>query len=205
MEDHALVLVVDDDEDCRKVMCRLLESAGLATRAFASIDLLMTAFDEQEAGCLLLDLSFPQSNGLALQEWLRSVSPTTPVVYVSGSGNIPSAVQALKLGALDFLEKPVGRDELIAIVKTALREGARRRASGIETAEMRSRLATLTTRELEIARRLLEGLSSKEIATALGISRRTIDHHRSAVLHKMQASNVADLARKVAFAESGLA
>ncbi|MBL8857275.1 MAG: response regulator transcription factor [Planctomycetes bacterium] len=200
MKSHAITLVVDDDESCLATMCRMLESAGVEARAFHSIEALMTGFDAQEVGCILLDLTFPWSSGLALQEWLREKSPTTPVVYVSGSGSIPSAVQALKLGAVDFLEKPVGREKLVATVHKALEEGTRRREIQHQAAEVVSRFESFTAREAEIARMLLEGLSSKEIARLLHVSPRTIDHHRSAILRKMQASNVADLARKLTLA-----
>jgi two-component system response regulator FixJ len=197
MTQPAVVHVVDDDEAVRSSLSMLLESAGLVTRTYKSATAILTAAAELTGGCILTDIRMPEIDGLALQRRLRELGCRLPVIVMTGHGDVPVAVQALKAGALDFLEKPFDDDRLLEAVGKALQADRRARAERDRIAEMAARLDSLTPREREVLGHLVEGQPNKTIAHELGTSPRTVEVQRARVMHKMGASSLADLVRIV--------
>jgi two-component system response regulator FixJ len=197
MTDTGVVHVVDDDEAVRSSLSMLLESAGLKTRTYESAAAVLTAAARLTGGCILADVRMPEMDGLALQRRLREVGCRLPVIIMTGHGDVPVAVQALKAGATDFLEKPFGDDRLLEAVGKALEEERRARAERDRAAEIRARLDSLTPRECEVLTHLVEGHPNKTIAHKLGTSPRTVEVQRARVMQKMGASSLAELVRIV--------
>lgn len=187
------VFLVDDDADMRESLSLLLGSGGLRVRAFASARAFLEGCSPEEPGCLVLDLRMPDMNGLELQSELLRGGYSLPVIFLSGYGDVPTTVRAVKDGAVDFLEKPVPPAVLTARVREALAEDHRRRGAAIERRAVLARYADLTGREQEVMVLVTKGLSNKEIAGYLGISARTVENHRAQVMRKMDAERVADL------------
>ena len=202
MSPEPTVFVVDDDPGVRRSLRALLRSAGLAVATYPSGQEFLDAYDSTRPGCLLLDVRLCDSSGLDLQDELRRRRATVPIIFMSGYGDVPTSVRAIRGGAIDFLEKPVAPKQLLARVREALEVDHRRR----NTAEARSavieRLARLTSRESEIMELLVAGKSSKEIAAALRLSVRTVEGHRREVLRKMEAASAAHLVSIVVRARS---
>lgn len=198
MNDDQTVFLVDDDEALRESLGLLLAQAGLRVRAFDSARAFLEAFDAEESGCLVLDLRMPEMTGLELQKVLRRKGLSLPVIFLSGYGDVPTSVRAIKGGAIDFLEKPVANEVLIAYVRDALLEDRRRRAKQAETRKIHANFDQLSPREREILVLATKGMTSKEIARQLGISFRTVENHRANVIEKMQARNIAELCRMAA-------
>ncbi len=190
------VFVVDDDEAVRKALARLLKSTGYAVRDFASAETFLSCWTEDPApGCLLLDISMPGLDGLQLQQHLNGSDYTLPIVFITGHGDIPSTVQALKAGAVDFLPKPVNEASLLKAVDEALGRDHRQRSERTERDRLARRFQTLTPREREVMALVVGGLANKQIAAVLGASEKTIKIHRGRVMEKMQMHSVADLVR----------
>ncbi len=183
------VHIVDDDDAVRRSLRFLLEVAGLSVATYASGAELLRA-DLSRAGCVLTDMRMPGTDGLQLQAQLAARGVRLPVILMTGHADVPLAVQALKAGAADFLEKPFKDGELLAAVQAALA----RDSDAVRAAE---RLAALTAREREVLDLLVAGKSSKEIAKALGTSPRTIDVHRARVFHKLEARSLPELVHLV--------
>jgi FixJ family two-component response regulator len=177
----ATVFVVDDNVGVRKSVRALLESAGLAV----------------ETGCLVLDVRLRNASGLDLQDELRRRKAMLPVIVLTGHGNVPTSVRALKAGAFDFLQKPVPPTMLLERIRAAIEVDRQARAATTERAPVIERLARLTPREREVMELLVAGRTSKEIATALDVSVRTVEGHRRMVFSKMQVSSAAQLVRTV--------
>ena len=195
------VFLVDDDASFRKGVSRLLSAAGLTVAAFGSAEEFLAAHEPHEPGCLVLDLAMPGLDGLELQETLEADGCDRPIVFLTGHGDIPASVRAMKHGALDFLTKPVSEDVLLAAVEAALeRDAAKRRDVG-EVADFRRRWATLTPRESEVARRVIAGRLNKQIAAEMGIVERTVKYHRNNAASKLKVRSVAELARLAARAD----
>jgi FixJ family two-component response regulator len=193
----ATVFVVDDNVGVRKSVRALLESAGLAVETFASGQEFLAAHDPERPGCLVLDVRLRNASGLDLQDELRRRKAMLPVIVLTGHGNVPTSVRALKAGAFDFLQKPVPPTMLLERIRAAIEVDRQARAATTERAPVIERLARLTPREREVMELLVAGRTSKEIATALDVSVRTVEGHRRMVFSKMQVSSAAQLVRTV--------
>jgi FixJ family two-component response regulator len=189
------VFVVDDDPAVLRSFSRLLRSARLNTVTFASPAEFLDRFDPSSPGCLVLDVSMPGLDGLELQEVLTAQGNELPILFVTGHGDIPKSVQALKRGADDFLTKPVDEADLLRAVRQALARNRSERKQRAEFAESRGRLATLTPRELEVLEGVVAGQLNKQIAGDLGAALKTVKVHRGRIMEKMGAKSLADLVR----------
>jgi len=197
-----IVHVVDDDDSFRTALLRLLEAAGYLARGYASAGDFLIARPGDAPGCLLLDIQMPGPSGLELQAALANHGVALPIVFLTGHGDVPASVRAMRAGAVDFLEKPVAREPLLAAVREALARDAEARASGERLRALRARYATLTPREREVFAGVVAGRLNKQIAADIGAAERTVKAHRAQVLVKMNVGSVAGLAR--AATEMGL-
>ncbi len=195
--------VVDDDESVRTLWRWLMESNGITAQTFASAAAFLQAYRGGDPGCLVLDVHMPGMSGLELQEHLTRRGVDLPIVFVSGRGDIPTAVSAIKGGAMDFIQKPFDYREALAIVKAALERDARGREQRARQAEFAERLAALTARERDVMRRVIEGKPNKLIAEDLSISVRTVEFHRANAMQKVGISSVAALAQLMALRPGG--
>ena len=191
----SVVFVVDDDDGMRRGLEFLLASAGYAPRGYASAGAFLADCRPGMPGCLLLDVRMPGMNGLELQEHLRERNIRIPTIIVTAFANVPMAVQAIKAGAFDFIEKPFDGSELLERIGRALRQGRRQRQDTTRQAETRARLDSLTPREREVMDLVVAGRLNKQIAGDLGISMKTVENHRARVMEKMQAESLAELVR----------
>ena len=189
-----IVLIVDDDARVREALSELLEAHGLRVAAYASAGDYARAAPPAGPACLLLDVELPDINGLDLQSQLAG-GDHPPIVFITGHGDIPSSVRAIKHGAVDFLTKPFGEDALLAAVDAALAQDDRLRAERADLSALRGRYAQLTPREREVLPLIVSGLMNKQAAAELGLSEVTLQVHRRNVLRKMGAQSLADLVR----------
>ncbi|TLZ80723.1 MAG: response regulator transcription factor [Betaproteobacteria bacterium] len=185
--------IVDDDESIRTLWRWLMESNGIAVKAFATAAEFIESYRKGSAGCLVLDLKLPGMSGLELQEYLNGRNIEIPIVFVTGHGDVPAAVSALKGGAVDFIQKPFSHREVISVIKKALQHDAEIRRTRVRRLEVSGRLAALTERERDVLRRVIEGKPNKIIAGELDISMKTVEFHRSKVMEKMGVDSVAAL------------
>ncbi len=192
--DAATVSIVDDDQSVRTALSRLVRSAGLHAQTFASAKEFLER-EPDRPGCMVLDLSMPGSNGLDLQQEMAAARIDLPIVFLTGHGNVPSSVKALKSGAVDFLEKPVDEDRLLSAIKDAVEQDIRTRRDRDKLSEIQGRVARLTRRELQVFRRVVQGKLNKQIAGELGMSEKTVKVHRARVMRKMEADSLAELVR----------
>jgi FixJ family two-component response regulator len=193
-----IIHVVDDDESFRKAVMRLLRAADYETRGYASAAEFLAAKPGGEPGCALLDVRMPGPSGLDLQQALARMENPLPVIFLTGHGDIPITVHAMKAGAVDFLTKPVPRAALFDAVQRALVRDTADRAARSQQRELRSRYETLTPREREVLAQVVAGKPNKQIAGDLGTAERTIKAHRAQVMQKMRVPSLAEL---VHFAE----
>ena len=194
--DGPFVYLVDDDANIRTSLSRALGLRGYEVRSFASAQVFLEAFDASASGCLILDYGMPGMNGLQLQQHLVDAGVSIPIIFITGHGGVPETVQAMKMGAVDFLEKPFKQSILIDRIDAAFEASEKRREADMQTAKTRSRFDSLTEREQEIALIMVTNPaqnSSKEVARQLDISPRTVDHHRARILDKMAVHSVAEL------------
>jgi two-component system response regulator FixJ len=187
------VFVVDDDAAMRDALVQLLETAGLQVEAHVDGPAFLAAYEADRAGCLLLDMAMPGMTGLEVQAALNARSLTIPTIFLTGHGDIPMAVRAVQAGAVDFLEKPIQGAALLERVQRALALDLEWRQTQSRTQAIQQRYARLSSRERECMALIASGLTSKEVARELGISPRTVEVHRTHVMHKMGAANLADL------------
>ncbi len=190
-----IVFVVDDDPDVLKSLARVLRSAELAVATFSSPSEFLEQHDPRAAGCLVLDVAMPGLNGLELQQALTAKSSAIPIIFLTGRGDIPMSVQAMKGGAVDFLTKPIDDEDLLKAVHTALEKDRIERQSRAELDEIQERLATLTPREREVLTHVVSGQMNKQIAYDLGTVEQTIKVHRARVMEKMKVNSMAELVR----------
>lgn len=191
------VWVVDDDDDIRSSIALLMRSVRLASRTFAGAEEFLAAWRPEEPGCLVLDVRMPGTSGLELQAVLNERGAEVPVVFLSGHGDIPMALRAVKSGALDFLEKPFRDQSLIDAVHVALAEDASRRAARSEREALRALVGSMSRREAQVADFVVDGLSSPEIARKLKLSPRTVEMHRARAMRRLGVENVAELAKVI--------
>jgi len=197
----ALVHIVDDDPAVRDSLQMLLDAAGLGARTYSSAAEFLGAATALRSGCVLTDVRMPDIDGLTLQRRLTELGSQLPVVVMTGHGDIPIAVEALKTGAADFLEKPFDDERLLRVLRDALKASLATHEKSIARDLIRSRLANLTKREREVLDKLVEGLPNKTIAYDLGTSPRTVEVQRARVMEKMAARSLPDLVRMVLDAE----
>jgi FixJ family two-component response regulator len=195
MTSAEIVYVVDDDESVRRSLSRLLRSAGLNVETFPSAQAFLSRELPDRTACLVLDVRLPGLSGLDLQAALKQAGRAMPIVFISGSSDVPVSVRAMKEGALDFLQKPFDDDELLSAIAGALARGRTARALRDESALVRQRFETLTPRERQVLGQVIAGLLNKQIAANLGAAEKTIKIHRGRVMQKMAAGSVADLVR----------
>lgn len=191
------VRVVDDDASVLKSLDRLLRSAGFAVRTFPSPQAFLEQHDGEAPGCLVLDLSMPGFDGLQLQSALAQAGDACPVIFISGFGDVPSSVRAMKAGAVDFLTKPFDQAQLLAAVRAAIEMDRMARAERAARSSVGARMAALTPREHEVMAQVVAGHLNKQIAADLGISEKTVKVHRARVMAKMGAGSVAELVTMV--------
>lgn len=190
------VLLVDDDQDVRTSLARALSLRGYEVETYATAAEFLAAHETQPEGCLLLDYGMPEMNGLEMQKELADRGFRIPIIFITGHGGIPESVQAMKMGAVDFLEKPFRQSDIVSRIDEALELDRVSRSARDKTAGVRHRFESLTVREKEITEMMLRnpaGASSKDVARSLDISPRTVDHHRARILEKMAVRSVAEL------------
>jgi two-component system response regulator FixJ len=203
MSDPPLVYVVDDDPGIRRSLASLLESENLDTEICASGEEFLDTYDPKRAGCLILDVRLRRASGLDLQDELRRRRIALPIIVVAGHGDVATTVRAFRGGALDFLEKPLDPQQLIATVRRAIDSDQQNRETSAGRESVATRLARLTPRERQVMEQLIEGKISKEIAWSLGVSPRTVEGHRRRILEKMDVGSATELTRLVTRAEQG--
>ena len=191
----ATVFVVDDDQAMRNSLKWLIESVGVSVESFASADEFLAHHQPGRAGCLVLDVRMPGMSGLELLEHLASENMRIPAVIITGHGDVPMAVRAMKSGAVDFIEKPFNDEALLDAIRRAITFEEQQRSQYSENRQIQERLAHLTPREHEVMDMVCDGRSNKEIANILGVSAKTIEAHRARVMEKMQAGSLAELVR----------
>jgi FixJ family two-component response regulator len=191
-----LVIIVDDDPSVRNALSLLLSSVGHQVKTYGSAQAFLdSGLDPRGPACLVLDVRMPGLSGLDLQQELTARNRSLPIIFITGHGDIPMSVRAMKKGAVDFLPKPFDDSELLTAVQTALQKAARTNADHQEQEAIRQRLETLTPREHEMLTYLLTGLLNKQIAFELDIAERTVKAHRKQVLRKMGVASIAELVR----------
>ena len=190
-----IVFIVDDDEAVRDSLQTLLEAAGHRVRSFASGSEFLAAMPPSEEGCLIIDVRMPGIGGLDVQERLRVEGIALPVIVITGHGDVPLAVRAMKAGAVDFVEKPFAEEAILAAIERALEIGRQQHRVEIETGDAEARLAPLSEREQQVLRLLIAGKQNKAIAYELGISPRTVEIHRARVMLKTRARSLSELVR----------
>lgn len=197
MNSNATVFVVDDDSAMRNSLKWLIETVGMRVETSASAEEFIKSYYPGRAGCLLLDVRMPGMSGLELQEYFAKQGIKIPVIIITGHGDVPMSVRAMKAGAVDFIEKPFNDEQLLESIRNALAIDQDQRLIQAERAEIAARLAQLTPREHEVMEMVTNGKSNKEIASALGVSAKTVEAHRARVMEKMEASSLAGLVKMV--------
>ncbi len=194
MSDDALVFIVDDDEAVRQSTAWLIESIGLNVRTFISADEFLENY-RNESGCIVMDVRMPGMSGLEAQEEMQQRGINLPLIFITGHGDVPMAVRALKRGAFDFIEKPFNDQLLLDAVQRGLKQNSEVRESQLQNESIDRRIASLTPREHEVMLRVTEGKPNKVIAHELNVSIKTVEVHRARMMEKMEASSVAELVK----------
>ncbi|HEY7165989.1 MAG TPA: response regulator transcription factor [Candidatus Binatia bacterium] len=195
-ESSSTVFLVDDDLSVRVALARLIKSRGFHVETFASAgEFLNSDWYKAQVACLVLDVRLPDLSGLDLQRDLQTEGIALPIVFITGHGDIPMGIKAMKNGAVDFLPKPVEEDELVSAIERALAKADHERAEQLELQDIQRRLETLTPREREVMTWVVSGLLNKQIAFELGTVEKTVKVHRARVMEKMEVSSFAELVR----------
>ena len=189
------VFIIDDDTSSRRGFMRLVRAAGLRAESYASAGAFLDAGRCEDPGCIVLDVQMPEMTGPDLQEKLGQIENCMPIIFLSGHGDVPTVAQAMKQGAVDFLTKPVDRDDLLKAIWESLEQDARNRAHRAETDALLQQVTALTAREREVMTYVITGALNKQIAADLGISEETVKVHRGRVMHKLGVVSVAELVR----------
>lgn len=194
-DSRQLVYIIDDDEAVRDSMSMLLDSVDLPYRCYASADRFFNEHDGSQRGCLVLDIRMPGMTGLELQQKLVQIGSSLPIIFISGHGDVPMAVEAMRQGAHDFLRKPVNEVDFLDRIATALDRESGNWHDRLDREQARQRIDSLSAREQEVFYLVAEGLANKAVAGELGISERTVEVHRSQVMKKLDARTLAQLVR----------
>jgi RNA polymerase sigma factor (sigma-70 family) len=195
IEQNSTVYVVDDDQAIRHAMELLMRSVGMNYEIFHSGDEFLANHTNDRAGCLVLDIRMPGLGGLELQEKLNEMDSTLPIIFITGHGDVPMAVEAMQKGAVDFIQKPFRDQELLDRIGEAIETDQERRSAREEKAEVLGKIEKLTNRERQVLDLVVTGKPNKVIAYELGVSQRTVEIHRARVMEKMRAKSLADLVR----------
>lgn len=195
MSQEGLVYIIDDEEAVRDSIGMLLDTVDLPHRSFADAAAFLAAWKPDWKGCLVLDIRMPGMSGLELQEKLLTVGSSLPIIFITGHGDIPMAVEAMRRGAIDFIRKPFRDQELLDRINQAMAMEEAQRERTQQMSRARTLHASLTPREAEVFERVTSGQANKVIAIELGISERTVEIHRSQVMHKTHSRSLADLVR----------
>ena len=193
--EKSIVHVIDDDEAVRQALAFQLGSAGMEVRTYESAAVFLEVAPTVQTGCIITDVRMPELSGIDLLRRLRELKLAVPVIVITAHGDIPLAVEAMRLGAVDFLEKPFEDDVLLTSVRSALDRGDRDQKRQAERSNIEARLAALSNRERDVLKGLVAGYANKQIAYDLGISPRTIENYRANLMIKMQAGSLSDLVR----------
>ena len=194
-EHEAVIAIVDDDPSARRGLQRLIRSAGWKVETFASAQEFLARSRAESPNCVLLDLQLPGLSGLDLQKRMAEIGLEIPIVFLTGHGNIPASVQAMKAGAVEFLTKPVDEQELLRAIEEAVERYRHTRQQRLEMSELRDRYESLTEREQEVMQQVISGMLNKQIAAELNITEDTVKFHRGHIMRKMRADSFADLVR----------
>lgn len=192
-----IVYLVDDDAAVRDSLSLLLRSVGIASQAFPSALAFLEAYDADRHSCLVADIRMPGLSGLELQQRLNEKGAQMPIIFITGHGDVPMAVNAMKSGAMDFIQKPFRDQELLDRINKALQQDREQRAWRAEESAIKERLAALTPRETEVMWRVVRGQANKVIALDLGVSQRTVELHRARVMRKLKMRSLAELVSAV--------
>ena len=201
MRSEATVFLVDDEPSVLKAIARLLRASGLNVETFLSPQEFLDGYDPNTTGCLVLDVAMPGLNGLDLQEALCSKAIELPIIFLTARGDIPMSVQAMKRGAVDFLQKPANDKELLEAIRIGIDRDLANKQVRADRLGIQQRLATLTAREKEVLRHVISGKPNKQVAAALGVVEKTIKVHRGRIMTKMKVRSLADLVRVAERAE----
>ena len=196
-EQTPTVFIVDDDAGVRESLGFLMKSVGLNSAAFASAQEFLENYGLDKSGCLVLDIRMPGMSGLELQSKLKERQAILPIIFITGHGDVPMAVEAMQNGAVDFIQKPFRDQELLDRINEALEQDSKNRHGLLQKHDIAARMETLTQREHEVMDLVAAGRANKVIAGDLGVSQRTVEIHRARVMEKMHARSLADLVRMV--------
>jgi len=201
MQEKPVVHIVDDDDAVRDALSLLMMSEDIPAKTFASADEFLLQHAEEQPGCLLLDVRMPGMNGLELLDILNERKVTLPVIFITGHGDVHMAVNAMKAGALDFIEKPFDNERLVKVVHNCINTCVDLNDTSEHKREVEARLSRLTKREKEVMGMLVDGKQNKVIARELGISPRTVELHRAKVMEKLQAHSLSEVVRAALLVE----
>jgi len=196
------VFIVDDDDAVRESLAFLMKSIGQKAESFPNAQAFLDTWNTNRAGCLVLDIRMPGMSGLELQDKLKEMGSILPIIFITGHGDVPMAVKAIKAGAADFVQKPFRDQELIDRIREVLDEDVQARAEKLQRTEILRRMETLTEREKEVMEQVVDGKANKVVAIDLNVSQRTVEIHRANVMEKMKARSLAQLVRLVMKARS---
>ena len=195
MSKEPIVFIIDDDDEVREAIAFLMESVGLQAETYSSAEIFSDSFDLSRPGCIILDIRMKGMSGLMLQEHLAQQNIHPPIIFITGHGDVPMAVKAIKAGAIDFIQKPFNDQVLLESVYRAIEADEKQRGKAEKNAEIKQKLERLTPREREVMDLVIKGKRNKIIADELHISQSTVEVHRSRAMEKMEAKSLSDLMR----------